>query len=300
MSDITLSRNRLKEVLLNYSLSELNALELRPLIREFFKYKIGNGNNVSLWYDHYCSISPLASIVATRYMNRDGLNTSSKVSDVFKNGNVVWPQDLVARYPLLGSVVGPNSVGSIDTLEWRDNVGVVKPFLVNAVWQALRPKEDKITWVDVDWAGLSKVAPSIDLIIDVIIPTAKRRTLKYVIDKLVVAEAAYFIWHERNCRLFKKGKRSEDQVVDCILSSARLKLFSCRFNQSREGLDLMRRWKILESIFLYDDVYFVFALVEVSSVSALVDSLVVDIPFDDGSGHSLETLDIEYEWKSPR
>ncbi|GJY91521.1 hypothetical protein Tco_0506717 [Tanacetum coccineum] len=189
-------------------------------------------------------------------MNRDGLNTSSKVSDVFQNGNVVWPQDLVARYPLLGSVVGPNSVDSIDTLEWRDNVGVVKPFSVNAVWQALRPREDKITWVDVkvwnrvkDWAGLSNVAPSIDLIIDVIIPTAKRRTLKCVIAKLVVAAAAYFIWHERNCRLFKKAKRSEDQVVDCILSSIRLKLFSCHFKQSQEGLDLMRRWKISKSIF---------------------------------------------------
>ncbi|GJX60965.1 reverse transcriptase domain, reverse transcriptase zinc-binding domain protein [Tanacetum coccineum] len=227
-----------------------------------------------------------------------GLNTSSKVSDVLKNGNVVWRQDLVARYPLLGSVVSLNSVGSIDTLEWRDNVGVVKPFSVNAVWQALRPREDKITWVDVvwfpnciprhafklwliikrklktqdllrswdvsgnlatnfplcdsipdshahlffdyiflkqvwnrvkDWDGLSNVAPSIDLIIDVIIPITKRRTLKCVISKLVVVAAAYFIWHERNYRLFKKAKRSKDQVVDCILSSVRLKLFSCRF-----------------------------------------------------------------------
>ncbi|GJY34922.1 putative RNA-directed DNA polymerase [Tanacetum coccineum] len=230
-----------------------NILQCRPFIREFFKYKIGNGNNVSLWYDNWCSISPLASIMATRYMNRNGLNTSSKVSDVFQNGNVVWPQDLVARYPLLGSVVGLNSVSSINTMEWRDNVGVVKPFLVNAVWQALRPREDKITWVDVvwfpnciprhafnlwliikrklktqdllrswdvsgnlatncplcdsisdshahlffdcvfskqvwnlvkDWVGLSNVALSIDLIIDVIIPTTKRMTLKYVIANL--------------------------------------------------------------------------------------------------------------------
>ncbi|GJW51132.1 putative RNA-directed DNA polymerase, eukaryota, reverse transcriptase zinc-binding domain protein [Tanacetum coccineum] len=158
-----------------------NILQCRPFIREFFKYKIGNGNNVSLWYDNWCSISPLASIMATRYMNRDGLNTSSKVSDVFQNGNVVWPQDLVARYPLLGSVVGSNSVGSINMMEWRDNVGVVKPFLVNAVWQALRPREDKIT-------------------------------------QLVVAAAAYFIWHERNCRLFKKAKRSEDQAPEAHVS----------------------------------------------------------------------------------
>ncbi|GJU56016.1 reverse transcriptase domain, reverse transcriptase zinc-binding domain protein [Tanacetum coccineum] len=203
-------------------------------------------------------------------------------------------------------------------LEIEQLMRVVKSFSVNAVWQALRPRGDKIMWVDVawfpnciprhafnlwliikrklkmqdllrswdvsgnlatncplcdsipdsharlffdyvyskqvwnrvkDWAGLSNVAPSIDLIIDFIIPTAKRRTLKCVIAKLVVAAAAYFIWHERNCRLLKKAKRSEDQIVDCILSSVLLKLFSCRFKQSREGLDLMRGWKISESIF---------------------------------------------------
>ncbi|GJU13098.1 reverse transcriptase domain, reverse transcriptase zinc-binding domain protein [Tanacetum coccineum] len=180
---------------------------------------------------------------------------------------------------------------------------VVKSFSVNAVWQAFRPREDKIMWVDVawfpnciprhafnlwliikrklkmqdllrswdvsgnlatncplcdsipdshahlffdyvfskqvwnrvkDWASLSNVAPSIDLIIDVIIPTTKRRTLKCVISKFVVAAAAYFIWHERNCRLLKKAKRSEDQVVDCILSSVLLKLFSCHNFEDEE------------------------------------------------------------------
>ncbi|GJY10335.1 hypothetical protein Tco_0378520, partial [Tanacetum coccineum] len=38
----------------------------------------------------------------------------------------------------------------------------------------------------------------------------------------------------------------------------------------------------------------------VSSESAVVDSLVVAIPLPVGSGHSLETLDVEYEWRPPR
>ena len=42
------------------------------------------------------------------------------------------------------------------------------------------------------------------------------------------------------------------------------------------------------------------ALVEVSSKEALLDSLVVAIPYPNGSGHSLEKIDIEYEWKPPR
>ena len=42
------------------------------------------------------------------------------------------------------------------------------------------------------------------------------------------------------------------------------------------------------------------ALIEVSSKMALVKSLVVVIPFPNGPGHSMETIDIEYEWKPPR
>ncbi|GKF12609.1 zinc knuckle CX2CX4HX4C containing protein, partial [Tanacetum coccineum] len=42
------------------------------------------------------------------------------------------------------------------------------------------------------------------------------------------------------------------------------------------------------------------ALIEVSSETALMDSLVVDIPFQDGSGHTMKTIDIDYEWQPSR
>ncbi|GJU63647.1 RNA-directed DNA polymerase, eukaryota, reverse transcriptase zinc-binding domain protein [Tanacetum coccineum] len=41
-------------------------------------------------------------------------------------------------------------------------------------------------------------------------------------------------------------------------------------------------------------------LVEVSSESELKESLLVAIPFPNGKGHSLETVEIEYEWQPPR
>ncbi|GJY30289.1 hypothetical protein Tco_0413784 [Tanacetum coccineum] len=39
---------------------------------------------------------------------------------------------------------------------------------------------------------------------------------------------------------------------------------------------------------------------KVSSKNALVDSLILAILFQNGSGHSMETIDIEYEWQPPR
>ncbi|GJX46224.1 zinc knuckle CX2CX4HX4C containing protein [Tanacetum coccineum] len=45
---------------------------------------------------------------------------------------------------------------------------------------------------------------------------------------------------------------------------------------------------------------YVRALIEVSSEKELIDSLVVAIPFPNGTGHTLETIEVEYEWEPPR
>nr|GEV59415.1 hypothetical protein [Tanacetum cinerariifolium] len=42
------------------------------------------------------------------------------------------------------------------------------------------------------------------------------------------------------------------------------------------------------------------ALIKVSVATALLESLVVAIPLPNGKGHTLETIEIEYEWKPPR
>ncbi|GKF10851.1 zinc knuckle CX2CX4HX4C containing protein, partial [Tanacetum coccineum] len=42
------------------------------------------------------------------------------------------------------------------------------------------------------------------------------------------------------------------------------------------------------------------ALIEVSAKTTLLDSIIVAIPFPNGKGHSMETIEIEYEWQPPR
>ncbi|GJZ17497.1 zinc knuckle CX2CX4HX4C containing protein, partial [Tanacetum coccineum] len=45
---------------------------------------------------------------------------------------------------------------------------------------------------------------------------------------------------------------------------------------------------------------YVRVLIEVSSLSPLLDSVVVVVPFLDDTDYSFETVDVEYEWKPPR
>ncbi|GJT98866.1 hypothetical protein Tco_1094384 [Tanacetum coccineum] len=55
-------------------------------------------------------------------------------------------------------------------------------------------------------AGLSNVMGSITVIVDTLIPMSKHRSARSVIAKLVVAACCYYIWQERNFRLFKNKR----------------------------------------------------------------------------------------------
>ena len=83
-----------------------------------------------------------------------------------------------------------------------------------------------------------------DIIIAWLIPRAKLRSVRGVVPKLVVAASAYFIWQERNLRLFQKKKRSVLQVIEVITSTVRLKLLSFRYKKSKNVDLLLEKWKL--------------------------------------------------------
>ncbi|GJR21549.1 hypothetical protein Tco_0970076 [Tanacetum coccineum] len=242
----------------NMSWGWRKVLQIRPLIREFVWHNIGDKALTSLWYDRWCSSSLLANSILTRDMFRVGLNPLAK----------------------------------------SDEDGNVKSFSVSMVWRSIRPRSNKVTWVDVVWfssciprhafnlwlivkqrlktrdklnswdvssslitscllcelqpdshehlffecsfsqqiwnhiktyAGMDSSVLVFSHILASLILIAKRRSAKSIIAKLVVAACAYFIWQERNWRLFKKNKPPMKQIIDCIMNSIRLKLLSCRF-----------------------------------------------------------------------
>ncbi|GJX43971.1 putative reverse transcriptase domain-containing protein [Tanacetum coccineum] len=253
-------------------------LQLRPLIRNFIWYCIGDGSHVSMWFDRWCNASPLSSIISSRDIFRAGWNLSTKVRDLIHEGMWNWPIEC-------------------------DGVG--KPFSVYHVWNSIRPRDNEVPWFNFVWFsnciprhafnmwliikkrlktqdmlshwdvadGLPLVCPlceaqpdshdhlffecsfssqiwmqmkrfarllnsssSLVSIMSHLLPIAKRKSSKSTIGKLVVAAVAYFIWQERNRRLFKKSKRSAKEVIGCIMASVRLKLLSCHFKKSRDGV----------------------------------------------------------------
>ncbi|XP_071726491.1 uncharacterized protein [Rutidosis leptorrhynchoides] len=50
-------------------------------------------------------------------------------------------------------------------------------------------------------------------------PFANRNIARFVVIKLLFAASVYFVWHERNRKVFKKGHRSPAQVYETIYST---------------------------------------------------------------------------------
>ncbi|GJV15630.1 putative RNA-directed DNA polymerase [Tanacetum coccineum] len=98
-------------------------------------------------------------------------------------------------------------------------------------------------------AGLDNVPNDVYAIIIHVGTGAKRKSTKIVIAKLVLAAAAYYLWQERNKRLFTKNKRSANQIIECISSVVRLKLLSCGLKRTKEGEFYARVWDLPNSVF---------------------------------------------------
>ncbi|GKD52410.1 hypothetical protein Tco_1281386, partial [Tanacetum coccineum] len=60
-------------------------LQLRPLIREYIRYNLGDGSVASLWFDCWSSRSSLSNVISTRDIFRAGFDLSAKVRDVVVN-----------------------------------------------------------------------------------------------------------------------------------------------------------------------------------------------------------------------
>nr|GEV71964.1 reverse transcriptase zinc-binding domain-containing protein [Tanacetum cinerariifolium] len=254
-------------------------LKLRLIIQKFIWSKIGNGRNTSLWFDTWANFEPLAAQISPRDIARSGLSLQSKVQDVIHHRLWVWPQELLVKYPFLNNHNTPIREDARDSLVWRNIHGNVKKFqlvkfgmiFVIVTLRKLKTQDLVPMWDVSDslgmvcslcesvpdshdhlffecpfakgiWdrvkvcAGLAHYTGNIYDIIQSLMPIMKRRTTNSVVAKLVV-------------RLFKKGKRSPDQIVECIKSFVRLKLLSCKLKKSKNGERLARLWDLPEVVF---------------------------------------------------
>nr|GEZ78180.1 hypothetical protein [Tanacetum cinerariifolium] len=100
-------------------------------------------------------------------------------------------------------------------------------------------------------AGMKSVPPRLEDIVDRLRPMAAKRTFKSIVGKLILAATTYFIWSERNNRLFKNVRRSLEELNDLIMVVVHLKLTTFRFKNKLEVMSMLAKWKLPNNFRIY-------------------------------------------------
>jgi hypothetical protein len=301
----------------NMSWSWRKILQIRPLVRQFVWYNIGNGMKASAWFDKWCSVDPLSLIVSSRDIYRAGFTSNSLVRDIILEDSWAWLNVWGTKYPMITSIPVPSLNANVDDrLVWKSGDGRVKSFSVLTVWECIRPRGQVVDWFHLVWfshriprhafhlwlvmrrrlrtqdrirpndpsigtllcplcnsqpdshdhlffeclyssqvwdslkvfAGLTDIPSSLENVVHHLAPMASSRSVRSVVSKLLLAATSYFIWQERNNRIFKQQRQSESQVIDVIKATVRLKLLTCRFKRRANVLSFMRVWRVPSSL----------------------------------------------------
>nr|XP_043615902.1 uncharacterized protein LOC122587801 [Erigeron canadensis] len=256
-------------------------LQLHPIIRPFIWSKLGDGCSTSVWFDKWFSGCPLRDFLSPRDISRAGFVMSSSVADLVDNGSWKWPNAWLDSFQVLQNCTAPNLThGRPDSLIWSNSDGKELDFSASNVWDMIRVRKEQVVWVNVVWfsmspdshahfffrciysttvwtlfkdmAGLGHVLNTEDTT-DYLIPISKGKSAKSVIGRLVHAAAVYFIWQERNNRMFTNNMRPPERLKELIVNTVRMRLASVRFKANRNVLQLLEIWKLPKSLLMDGD-----------------------------------------------
>ncbi|GJY37497.1 hypothetical protein Tco_0422875 [Tanacetum coccineum] len=219
-----------------------------------------------------------------------GFNNQAMVANFVLNNAWTWPQAWIAKALILNLIPAPNlDENTVDCIRWRDIHGVFSEFFVSRAWWHLDlvvklrqwdvgintdlnllwcslcntqsdshahlffecPYSSKVWKLVRHLADMELVPPILYDIVDHLQPMANKRTARSIFGKLILAASSYFVWLERNNRLFKNVKRTPEELRDVIMVTVRLKLLSFKFKNSANVISLLDRWKMPRSFRLY-------------------------------------------------
>ncbi|XP_022024390.1 uncharacterized protein LOC110924702 [Helianthus annuus] len=101
------------------------------------------------------------------------------------------------------------------------------------VWMLVRQK-----------AGMGSVHANWDDIVNWLLDRSKSNLASVYVAKLSVAATAYFIWQERNARLFRNQVRPPESLSETIIQQVRYKLIGAKLKKCENVRKLLRDWDI--------------------------------------------------------
>ncbi|XP_071728746.1 uncharacterized protein [Rutidosis leptorrhynchoides] len=190
-----------------------------------------------------------------------------------------WPNEWRTRYPMVNHIQIPVINDNVDMVKWVTNENIRVKYSTKQVWRDLRANGSFKDWYHVVW--FKQLVPKHAFILWLVIwdrlPTRKNKNvwkimkslilfqgLTYkigdiitsmtnypfknqiwsVITRLVIAAAVYYIWQERNKRLFKGEKKNEKDLAELAIDFIRVKLLTLKVKQSKNIHKAEEIWEI--------------------------------------------------------
>ncbi|XP_022040145.1 uncharacterized protein LOC110942657 [Helianthus annuus] len=101
-------------------------------------------------------------------------------------------------------------------------------------------------------AGMGSVHAKWDDIVNWLLDRSNSKLASVYVAKLTVAATAYFIWQERNARLFRNQVRPPESLSETIIQQVRYKLIGAKLKKCDNVRKLLRAWDI-EASDVHDD-----------------------------------------------
>ncbi|XP_076956401.1 uncharacterized protein LOC143631562 [Bidens hawaiensis] len=242
-------------------------LKIRETFRPFIWKLIGDGMFTIAWSDRWNDFSPLRGFITPRIIARSGFDLDSNMAELVEFGTWRWP---VAWYDLFQvlinipiPIIDPNKR---DALVWRVSGKDYMAFSAAIAWDSIWVSQPEVNWAKIVWFNQciprhafhmwqvwNQMRPMFDMdhvdsswnnIVDYMVSQANNLSASAIIEKIGVAACSYFIWQERNSRLFTADRRTPCQLREVIMKIITFKIITLKFKNTETKNRVWQKWKI--------------------------------------------------------
>ncbi|GJR88455.1 putative RNA-directed DNA polymerase [Tanacetum coccineum] len=203
----------------------------KDVIREHIVTRIGNGKDTSVWFDNWSFLGPLCKFISNRDIFEAGLSLSCKVADVVCWIKFYGSPEIIEVFPFSVSMVWSDLSIPMPIVPWFKIVWFSQniPRFAFILWLAINKKlnaQDKFSlkvWKFFKEMMRCGDAPdNLFAFIDYIVSRPIGKSIWSIIQRLVLGSTIYYIWIERNNRLFQRHSRNVDDICSIIKDSMRI------------------------------------------------------------------------------
>ncbi|GJS48186.1 hypothetical protein Tco_0598307 [Tanacetum coccineum] len=166
---------------------------------------------------------------------RERYNDKETVAQMINNGIWIWPMQWYSNYPILCKIAAPTlTEGTKDKVYWIDSYNVLATQDRIAKWNGQISTECPLCKKEKDSHE--------HFIMTSLSQTKVNKNIGKVIARIALAAAVYFIWQERNWRIFKQEDRSVELKI--ITDNIRLRLMSLKVKQTSTVIKVAEAWNL--------------------------------------------------------